>query len=67
MKNKQEKKSLKDILNSYWNENKNKAEGKISISQVKKKMKKASLSYKSFIEMHNLLKKTYKTLINKKK
>lgn len=56
---------LKNILNSYWKK-KNVDESNL-IPRVKKKMKKASISYKSFMEMHNILKKTYKTIINKKK
>ena len=60
------KKSIREILYSYWKKPKSK-KNKDKKDVLKDEMKKADVSYKSLMEIQSILKKVYKNILKKKK
>lgn len=69
-KNKKSKKTLKEILSSHLENkifinNEHVGEKKTFLKEARKKMSQASVSYKSLMEIHNILVDVYKNLLEK--
>jgi flagellar hook-basal body complex protein FliE len=63
------KRSLKDILSLYWKTNKvvkkPEKKEKVFFKEVKNKMKEATYSYKSIMDVHGVLVEAYKKILEK--
>jgi len=64
----EEKKNLRNILSKFYKENdKPQVSEEVFLKEAKKEMEKASFSYKSLMEVHDILKKVYKNILKKTK